>query len=102
MGKVVVEVCAGTHCSMMGSMDIVSAIESLVELKESGIDCDVDIQMTPCLGVCQRGALSPVVRIDGVLLLQADTETIMSHLLNKSRHCADPENPADPTGPKGR
>ncbi len=101
MGKVVIEVCAGTHCSMMGSMDIVTAIESLVELKETGIQCDIDIQMTPCMGVCERGAFSPVVRIDGEVIMRAEAETIMSRLLDKSRNCSEQGNPADSAGPKG-
>ena len=101
MGKVVIEVCAGTHCSMMGSMDIVTAIESLVELKESGFQCDIDIQIKPCMGVCERGALSPVVRIDGEVLIRAETETIMSRLLDKSRNCAEQSKPADSAGSAG-
>lgn len=105
MGKIVIEVCAGTHCSMMGSMDIVSAIESLVELKESGVQCDIDIQMTPCMEICERGAFSPVVRIDGEVVLRAEAETIMSRLLDKSKSCGgqdnSPDHPASAAGAKG-
>ena len=86
---------------MMGSMDIVAAIESLVDLEESGILCDLDIQATPCLGNCQSGALSPVVRITGETLFKAETETVMARLLELSRKCPD-EADSDGQGQAGR
>lgn len=89
MGKVVVEVCAGTYCTMMGSMDIVTAIESLKELKEStGITCDLDLRVVPCTeNLCQKGLQAPVVKINGDVLLQAETDTVMSRLLEIARNC---------------
>lgn len=101
MGKLVVEVCAGTYCTMMGSMDIVTAIESLKDLKEStGITCDLDLRVTPCTeNNCQKGALAPVVKIGGELLLQTDTESVMSRLLEIARRC---EQADESTGANGK
>ncbi|MDD2534180.1 MAG: NAD(P)H-dependent oxidoreductase subunit E [Eubacteriales bacterium] len=89
MGKLKVQVCAGTYCTMMGSMDIVAAIESLVDLKESiGFTCDIDLQVVPCTEqLCQKGAMAPVVRINEEIFLSAETETIMSRLLELAKNC---------------
>lgn len=101
MKKVVIEVCAGTYCTMMGSMDLVDAIESLSELQESVIDCEFDVRVTPCQDeLCQHGALSPVVRIDGEILLQAEAETIMWRLLDKASQREQSQTPSDPEGKK--
>ncbi|MDD2458806.1 MAG: NAD(P)H-dependent oxidoreductase subunit E, partial [Eubacteriales bacterium] len=89
VGKIKVEVCAGTFCTMMGSMDIAAAIESLTELEESGIQCDLDVTMIPCLENCESGALSPVVRINGEVFLRAETETVMAKLLELTQKCPD-------------
>ncbi len=91
MDKIVVEVCAGTYCTMMGSMDIVTAIESLKDLKEStGISCDIDLRVIPCTeNTCHKGVLAPVVKINGEVLLQAGTETVMAHLMNLARNCSE-------------
>ena len=89
MGKIKVEVCAGTFCTMMGSMDFAAAIESLTELEESGIQCDLDVTMVPCLENCESGTLSPVVRINGETFFRAETETVMAKLLELAQKCPD-------------
>jgi len=34
MKNILVEVCAGTHCTMMGAMNIIDAIHSLEEFNQ--------------------------------------------------------------------
>lgn len=84
MPKINIDVCAGTYCTMMGSMDIIASIESLIELNELS-DSELVIRPVPCTNECDHGKLSPVVIIDGETITQADSETIMSIILQKVR-----------------
>lgn len=82
MPKIKVDVCAGTHCTMMGSMDIINSIESLIELEQLGKDCEVVINPIPCNNLCEHGQFSPIVSIDGHMIKRADSETVMSEILD--------------------
>lgn len=81
MPKIKVDVCAGTHCTMMGSMDIIASIESLIELNEFDDDCEILINPVPCNNLCDHGRLSPIVSINGRPLEETDSETVMSRIL---------------------
>jgi NADH:ubiquinone oxidoreductase subunit E len=89
MGKISVEVCAGSHCTMMGAMDIVAALESLIDLQELGGNCDVEIHVVPCSGACDHGKQAPIVSVNGHTILKADMETVMSLVMQsaKETHC---------------
>lgn len=57
---IVVEICLGTACHLMGSEEIFRTIEELPKkLKDK-----IRIKGTSCLGACDRG---PSVRIQGEL-----------------------------------
>jgi NADH:ubiquinone oxidoreductase subunit E len=89
MPVIKVDVCAGTHCTMMGSMDIIASVESLIELSEFNPDCKIQIKPVPCNNLCEHGRLAPIVCIDGQYLESADSETVMSRILEiaRSRGC---------------
>ena len=82
MPKINIDICAGTHCTMMGSMDIIASIESLIELNELS-DYELVIRPVPCTNECDHGKFSPIVMVDGETITQADSETIMSVILQK-------------------
>ncbi|MGI6169024.1 MAG: NAD(P)H-dependent oxidoreductase subunit E [Christensenellales bacterium] len=85
MGKIAVEVCAGSHCTMMGAMDIVAALESLADLQELRDGCEMEIKVVPCLGTCDHGKQAPVVIVNGSALLKADMETVMSMVVQSAK-----------------
>ncbi len=87
MARIVVEVCAGTFCTMMGSMDIMSAIESLKELSQINESCELEVLPRPCFGNCQAGQLAPVVVMNGQPIFKADMETIMSMIMTLASEC---------------
>lgn len=90
MAKMIIEVCAGTYCTMMGSMNLVTAVESLMELDDTDFTCDIEVVVTPCQDeLCQHGAMSPVVKIDDEIILKAEPETIMWRLIEKARRCKE-------------
>lgn len=89
MPLIKVDVCAGTHCTMMGSMDIIASVESLIELSDFNPDCEILINPVPCNNQCEHGRLAPIVSINGQYLENADSETVMSMILEiiRSQGC---------------
>ena len=86
MSKIVVEVCSGTHCVLMGSMDIMDAIASLAEVyTEQGKICEIEINAIPCLNNCKQGKSGPVVIVDGQEIEAADSESIMAMIMEISK-----------------
>ena len=85
MPKFEVNVCVGTHCTMMGAMDIIAAVESLNDLEQIGEDCEILVNHSACNSVCELGSLSPVVTINDKVYTQTDSETIMSEVLELVR-----------------
>lgn len=86
MSKIIVEVCAGTHCILMGSMDIMDAITSLSEVRYDKVDsCEIEVKAIPCLNNCKRGKSGPVVIVDGQMIESADSESVMALIMNASR-----------------
>ena len=81
--KIKVEVCSGTQCVMMGAMDIVASIQSLSSLKQQlRLDRKIHIVTSKCFGLCKEGKCGPFVRVDGELIENADSESVMSHIIS--------------------
>lgn len=60
MKPILIEVCAGTTCHLMGAADLLAALKDLpTETREH-----VRVAFSACLGSCADG---PNVRIDGVI-----------------------------------
>lgn len=84
--KIIVEVCAGTHCTMMGSMDIMDAIASLDDEQLGlGDSCSIEVRAIPCKSTCDHGRRSPYVFIDGELIENADSSSVMSKIIERAR-----------------
>lgn len=83
MDKIVVEVCVGTHCTMMGAMNIIDAIHSLEEIRHEmgGAFCEVEVCAIPCLELCRQGIQGPVVRVDGQVIHEAESESVMAAIM---------------------
>lgn len=83
MGKIVVEVCAGTHCIMMGSMDIIDAVHSLEEIRQDIENaCEIVVTAIPCMNLCKGSVHGPFVRVDGELIEQAESEAVMAAIMS--------------------
>lgn len=81
MQPVRVELCAGTACHLMGSQQLLTAIEVLKQESGRGIQ----VKLTNCLGACDRG---PNARINGTLYSKVTEEqllAIVKELLAKNR-----------------
>ncbi len=84
MAKITVEVCAGTHCVMMGSMNIIDAVHSLQELHTAHKPaCEVEVVAIPCTLMCKHEEKEgPFVRVNGKLIEQAESEAVMAAIMD--------------------
>ena len=87
MGKILVEVCVGTHCVMMGSMNIIDAIHSLEDFREEmDYPCEIEVRAVPCLDICKDSLREhldgPWVRVQGKMIPHAESETVMAAIMD--------------------
>ena len=78
MTTISVEVCVGTQCPLMGAMEILEAITSLQEVDAA---LDIAVQPVPCRNLCDDGRQAPVVIINGDVLLQTNSESVMARIM---------------------
>lgn len=87
MDKILVEVCVGTHCVMMGSMNIIDAVHSLEEFRrDMDNPCEIEVRAVPCIDICKDGLSGhrdgPWVRVQGKLIEHAESETVMAAIMD--------------------
>jgi len=71
-----IEICRGTSCHLLGSGELVEAVESLPAGQRDKIDmCTLD-----CLKSCKQG---PNVRIDGIIFSGVTPEHLLAMLEEK-------------------
>lgn len=83
MEKIIVEICTGTACFVMGSGKLLALADSLPsELRDK-----VEIQPVLCCELCRDWTNSkpPVVRVAGKLIAGADEEQIFHAIGEKLR-----------------
>lgn len=87
MEKILVEVCAGTHCVMMGSMNIIDAVHSLEEFREQmDMPCEVEVKVVSCMKACKANTSienkqGPFVKVNGKMIKQAESESVMAEIM---------------------
>lgn len=73
MAKVILEVCSGTSCHLMGSFDLWQVIKQL----KVDHGNDLKFSIVTCLGQCGNG---PNVRINGKVLTKVTPEQLKKHI----------------------
>lgn len=87
MPKIIVEVCVGTQCTLMGAMDIISSVEGLADLrKDMNPDCVVEVRPVACNHAC-NGGNAPVVTINGEMMVNTDSESVMAKVFAIAYEC---------------
>lgn len=89
MANIIVEVCSGTHCVMLGAMNIIDAVQSLDEIRH-GLDqcCEVEVRPVPCMDLCRDGSQGPFVRVDGLLIKGGESDSVMAAIMDRcAQHC---------------
>jgi NADH:ubiquinone oxidoreductase subunit E len=90
MLTILVEVCAGTRCTLMGAMDIIDNVESLRELQQRiNPNCEIEVRPISCTHACDNGPDAPVVIINGETLLSTDVESVMEKISALAASCGD-------------
>lgn len=81
MKKVNLEVCVCTECVMMGSMEIIDAIEGLKSL-DTDLYSDLEFDVTTSSTVCapKVSGAAPVVKINGERMEKANSATVMAKI----------------------
>ncbi len=76
MQKLVLEICVGTSCHLMGSQDLLEMVDRLpIEIKNK-----IDLLGVTCLGSCGKG---PAVRVNGTVLLNMSPEQLQQIIYDK-------------------
>ena len=82
MPQIMVEVCAGTHCTLMGAMDIINSVEGLRELYQKlSPDCEIEVRPITCKHICDDRTDTSLVIINGEPLLTATPESVMERIM---------------------
>lgn len=72
-----IEVCMGTHCSMMGGLNLYEDIEEI----QKQFPEKINLTMAKCFKVCDEGKKTPVIKINDRLIVAAKSEEVISELL---------------------
>ncbi|WP_353093178.1 NAD(P)H-dependent oxidoreductase subunit E [Tissierella praeacuta] len=75
-----VKICMGTHCAMMGNLNLQESIENL----QSEYPGKIEIEAVKCLKYCENNK-APVVEINGKIITNASAEKIISQILEEVR-----------------
>lgn len=74
--SVKIKVCMGTHCTMMGNLNLQENLESL-QIEYPG---KIEIEAVKCLKYCEENG-APVVDINGELIKNATAEIVISKII---------------------
>lgn len=90
MANIIVEVCSGTHCVMLGAMNIIDSVHSLDEIRHDMDQCcEVEVRAVPCMGLCKGGAQGPFVRVDGLLIKGGESDRVMAAIMDRCAQSQD-------------
>lgn len=86
-----IEVCVGSHCTMLGADYIIHSIEDLQDtiLKEMELpeDFTLNVSMVKCMKHCKKADnVAPVVVIDGETIFNANSQVVMSKIMEAVDH----------------
>lgn len=70
MKKLLIEICIGTSCHLLGSQDLIDALEELSDEVKNNID----VQGVTCLKSCGKG---PNIRINGIVVPNVTPEQLI-------------------------
>lgn len=76
-----VEICVGSHCSLVGALNI---LETLEELQTEYPD-QIQIEKLECMDMCDDIKNAPLVRVDKELITSAQTQIVISKVMERIR-----------------
>ncbi len=80
MKTVKVQICFGTHCTMMGAMDLYEAVS---QIRDELSDQEIEIQVVKCFGDCKSNLDAPVVLVNEKKITAATSEKVMAEIMSE-------------------
>ena len=74
-----IKICVGSHCSLVGALNILDTLE---ELKEE-YPKQIQIEKVECMDRCEDIKNAPVVKIDDKLITSAQTQKVISKVMER-------------------
>lgn len=74
-----VEICMGSHCSLLGALNI---LENIEELKKDYPN-QIKIKKVECMDKCDDIKNAPLVRVDDCLISSAQTQQVSSKVMER-------------------
>lgn len=75
-----VKVCMGTHCSMMGSLNLYEDIEELT----NDFPEQVNLEGVQCMKICKTDqsptSKTPVVKVNDLIITSAKAEEVIAYI----------------------
>ncbi len=79
MKPVTVQICVGTHCTMMGAMDMYELLQNMQQsMEEKGLEITIDL--VRCFGDCKANE-APVVVVNDKKIVSATSEKVMEYIM---------------------
>lgn len=86
-----IKVCAGSNCTLLGSLNILDQIDDLKDIISEDADNyndeGLEVEVIKCLGYCKNTneKVAPIVVIDGDPMFKATSQAVMEKIVNKIR-----------------
>lgn len=77
MKTVKVQICVGTHCTMMGAMHIYDFIQAL---QSEYSNQEIEVELVKCFGDCKSNE-APLVFVNGQKIVSATSEKVMETIM---------------------
>lgn len=74
-----VQICVGSHCSLVGALNI---LETLENLKEDYPE-QIEIKRVKCMDRCGDIKNAPVVKVDDELITSAQNQVVISKVMER-------------------
>jgi len=74
-----VQICLGSHCSLVGALDILDLLESLQEEYPD----QIKISTEKCMDICGEIKNAPVVKVDDEIIYSAQSQLVMSKIMER-------------------
>jgi NADH:ubiquinone oxidoreductase subunit E len=82
MNTIKVQICFGTHCTMMGAMDIMESVNELQpELPEG---TEVEVEAVKCFE-CRVAANAPIVTVNGERIMTATADEVLARIMGSAK-----------------
>lgn len=77
MKDIKVEICVGTHCTMMGALNIIESVEDLRREYQN-----ISLEIIKCIKDCLGEKVAPIVFINGQKIQNATNEEVLARIMD--------------------